>query len=291
MDAMKEQERQATEMVRPLFDRAAMARRGMELAPVYQAGKPYPHLAYQGLIPLDLLDAVRVECETAKPDPEVSETISTNNRRQIKNETSDIDLLGECTRHLLTQLNSAAFVDFLEELTGVHGLISDPHYYLAGLHETPHGGHGTIHSDFAYYPRLDLYHRLNVLIYLNAEWPESYGGQLELWSPDHKRAETVISPTFGTMVVFETGPKTYHGLPTPIAGPAGTVRRSLATYYYTTQAPRSARRGLRGAVRTPGDDWRVAMPTVTEFTHFALPRRAKVFVHRTKEKMVNRRSS
>lgn len=268
-----------------------MAQRGADLAAAYRAGKPYPHLVCRDLFAKDLLEAVREECEAVKADAEITDTISTNNRQQIKNETSDVDLLGGTTRHLLGQLNSAAFCDFLENLTGIHGLISDPHYHLAGLHETPRGGHGSIHSDFAYYARLDLYHRLNVLIYLNADWPESYGGQLELWSADHKKAETVIQPTFGTVVIFETGPKTYHGLPTPIGGPPGTVRRSIATYYYTAQSPWSARRGLRGAVRTPGDDWRVAVPTMTEFTHFALPRRAKVFVHKAKAKVVERRSS
>ena len=265
------------------FDRATLNRRARELASVYQHAKPFPHLAVCDLMPGALLEAVREECEQVHLDPPL---ITTSNRRQVKHETSDIERLGIYTRHLLGQLNSAPFVDFLEQVTGVRGLICDPHHHLAGLHETPQGGYGSIHSDFSYYPRLDVYHRLNVLIYLNADWPESYGGQLELWSADRSRAERIIQPTFGTVVLFETGPKTYHGLPTPIAGPPGTVRRSLANYYYTSHAPWSARRGLRGAVRRPGDDRRVAMPSATEFAHFALPRRAKVALRKAKRRVV-----
>jgi Rps23 Pro-64 3,4-dihydroxylase Tpa1-like proline 4-hydroxylase len=277
-----------------MFDREEFARRGAELAPVYRQGKPYPHLVIRDLIPASLLEAARDEFERPDTgedadDPEL--TTVTRNVQQIKNEISDIDRMGPYARHLLGQLNSAVFVDFLETLTGISGLISDPHYHLAGLHETPHGGHGSIHTDFAYYSRLDLYHRMNVLIYLNSEWPDSYGGQLELWDAKHQKAETVIAPTFGTVVIFETGPKTYHGLPNTVGGPPGTVRRSLAAYFYTANAPRSARRGLRGAVRRPGDGWRVAIPTLTEITHAGLPRSAKQLVHRTKSKIEQRRSS
>ena len=38
-----------------------------------------------------------------------------------------------------------------------------------------------IHADFNKHPTLDLDRRLNVLIYLNKNWKESYGGNLELW--------------------------------------------------------------------------------------------------------------
>lgn len=43
-------------------------------------------------------------------------------------------------RHLLSEFSGMAFIDFLESLTGVQGLIPDPHFRGAGLHLTLRGG-------------------------------------------------------------------------------------------------------------------------------------------------------
>ncbi len=76
--------------------------------------------------------------------------------------------------------------------------------------------------------------RLNVILYLNQDWPDEYGGHLELWDADMTHAVQRVAPVANRMVVFATSQTSYHGHPDLLAAPEGTFRRSLAWYFYTT---------------------------------------------------------
>jgi hypothetical protein len=86
------------------------------------------------------------------------------------------------------------------------------------------------------YPRLGLFRRVNVLLYLNPGWSRADGGALELFGPDLEHPVATIDPVFGRLVVFRTDDRSPHGFTRPVAD--GRYRRSLALYYYTaTEAP------------------------------------------------------
>ena len=110
---------------------------------------------------------------------------------------------------------------FLEELTGVSGLIPDPTHYWAGLHVNPPGAFQAIHRDFRVHPITGLFHRVNILIYLNSNWKSEYGGELELWKSDKSACERQVAPVAGKSVIFEAGPLAFHGIPEPIQLPYG----------------------------------------------------------------------
>jgi Rps23 Pro-64 3,4-dihydroxylase Tpa1-like proline 4-hydroxylase len=76
---------------------------------------------------------------------------------------------------------------------------------------------------------------LNLLLYLNPEWEDSWGGHIELWDKDVKNRLQSYRPSINRCVVFETSDISFHGV-APITQ-AGTVRRSFAAYYYTREAP------------------------------------------------------
>ena len=122
---------------------------------------------------------------------------------------------------------------FLEGLTGIEGLIPDPYFVGGGFHETKNGGHLSIHADFNYHKVLKLERRINVLIYLNKDWQEEFGGQLELWNSNMSEKVKTVSPVFNRAVVFNTTGESFHGQPEPIQHPEGISRRSIALYYYT----------------------------------------------------------
>lgn len=127
-------------------------------------------------------------------------------------------------------LNSTQIITLLEELTGVSGLVPDPHFRGGGLHRIQPGGHLAIHSDFNIHPVLKLKRKLNLLVYLNEKWEPEWNGALEFW--DHCMNERVaeVQPIFNRAVLFDTSTGNHHGHPDPIAGPK--ERWSLATYYY-----------------------------------------------------------
>ena len=58
-------------------------------------------------------------------------------------------------------------------LTGVGGLVPDPHLHGGGQHQIRPGGKLAIHADFNRHPKLNLDRRLNLLLYLNRGWRSS----------------------------------------------------------------------------------------------------------------------
>ena len=94
-----------------------------------------------------------------------------------------------------------------------------------------------MHADFNRYDQFNIDRRVNTFVYMNDDWPEEYGGHLELWSTDMKSCYQRILPTFGRFVVFSSTDFSYHGHPQKLAVPEGRARRSLALYYYTNGRP------------------------------------------------------
>ena len=140
--------------------------------------------------------------------------------------------------HLMRQMNSEPFLHFLQQLTGIdEQLIPDPHFYGGGMHQIRPGGVLKIHADFSKHEYTNLDRRINVLIYLNKDWREEYGGHLELWNSQMSACGQKILPLFNRMVVFSTTPTAYHGHPNPLACPPSRSRKSLALYYYTNGRP------------------------------------------------------
>ncbi|EJK65315.1 hypothetical protein THAOC_13837 [Thalassiosira oceanica] len=99
------------------------------------------------------------------------------------------------------------------------------------------GGFLNVHADFNKYEAYNLDRRVNTFVYMNEDWPDEYGGHLELWSKDMKSCHQKILPTFGRFVVFSSTDFSYHGHPQALAAPSDRQRRSLALYYYTNGRP------------------------------------------------------
>jgi Rps23 Pro-64 3,4-dihydroxylase Tpa1-like proline 4-hydroxylase len=99
------------------------------------------------------------------------------------------------------------------------------------------GGFLKVHVDFNRHPLLNLDRRLNLLVYLNEDWRDEYGGHLELWPADMSRCERRILPVFNRTVVFSTTDASFHGHPAPLACPEGMSRKSVSFYYYTNGRP------------------------------------------------------
>jgi hypothetical protein len=108
---------------------------------------------------------------------------------------------------------------------------------------------------------MDLERRVNVLIYLNDDWKDDYGGQLELWNEDMTEKRQSILPLAGRCVMFSTTGSSFHGNPNPIAHPDGKTRRSIALYYYTATWDETKTGRTTDFRRRPGStdktDWRV----------------------------------
>ncbi|MGB3511214.1 MAG: 2OG-Fe(II) oxygenase [Microcoleaceae cyanobacterium] len=199
----------------------------------YATAKPFPHVIIDNFLPEHILEEVLKEF----PQPGSIDWKSFSNKSEKKLASKQELQMGEATRLVLYQLNSSTFVDFLEKLTGIDGIISDPHFVGGGLHQIQPGGYLKLHADFNRHTRLKLDRRLNLLLYLNKDWEEEYGGYLQLWDTDMTRCEQKILPIFNRCVVFSTTDFSYHGHPDPLTCPEDRTRKSLALYYYSNGRP------------------------------------------------------
>lgn len=213
------------------FDAEQCAAAGVLRAEEYRANHPFPHIVLDDFLDPGFLRAVAAEF----PDKGNQECFMREQER-LKFQFRPDQCEGPLTRMLFAELNSRAFLSFLAGLTGIEGLIPDPYHAGAGLHETRRGGHLSIHADFPRHKEMGVIRRLNLLIYLNEDWQDDYGGALELWDKRMKAAVQRISPVFGRAVIFSTERDTFHGHPDPLLCPEDRSRRSIATYYYTAGA-------------------------------------------------------
>jgi len=199
----------------------------------YRSADPFPHVVLDDVFDAELLKQILGEFDAM----DRGQWHSTDKDLERKWSTEDIHHFGATTRAFIHQLNSGPFLTFLERLTGIQGLISDPHLRGGGLHEIRRDGALGVHADFNLYPRLNLWRRLNLLLYLNEDWDDAWGGDLELWDRTGKQRVRVVGPVFNRVVIFDTSNFSYHGHPHPLKCPPSRSRKSIALYYYTAQKP------------------------------------------------------
>jgi hypothetical protein len=204
-----------------------------EYKTAYATADPFPSIYFDDFFNKDALKGVLEEFPDLSKNPD----LKFNDANQIKLASKGEYRFGEKTKEFMHYLNSQPFLEFLSELTGIDNLIPDPFYDGGGCHQILPGGMLKIHADFNKHPRTKLDRRLNVLIYLNEDWKEEYGGQFELWDIDMKACRTSILPLFNRMAMFSTTSTSYHGNPNVVRCPEGRSRKSLALYYYTNGRP------------------------------------------------------
>lgn len=201
---------------------------GRSLAESYRNAHPFPHIVIDDFLDPDALRTVLADFPSS-----ANKQYFDRDQERLKYQFRPHEVSSGLVRNLFAELNSEAFLGFLEEMTGIEGLISDPYFDGGGLHETKRGGHLGVHADFNIHQQLKVERRLNLLVYLNEDWNEEYGGQLELWNRDMSECAIRVAPLFGRAVVFSTSLDSFHGHPDPLNCPPERSRRSIATYYYS----------------------------------------------------------
>jgi hypothetical protein len=131
-----------------------------------------------------------------------------------------------------------AFLDWLGTLVEISRLVYDRDYIGGGTNETWRSLIRTLISisTLAAPPS-----PANLIVFLNPEWHQSWGGCLELesdpWRPKSEGPRQGSLPLANRCVVFETTESSWYGF-SRIQLPAGRrkgSRRSIAVYFYTRQ--------------------------------------------------------
>jgi len=203
------------------------------LSSAYRSAIPFPNLILDNLFSDEFLDRVVAEIRPLGGP----EWLQENDDHLKQFNLRSAVYLGETGSQLVAFLHSAKFLYFLSEVTGIWELLPDPYLQGGGYHLIPPGGSFDVHVDRNTAYATGLTRRLSLLIYLNKDWKHEYGGQLELWSKDGKRCETVIEPVFNRTMIFEITDQNYHGVPATVACPEGRSRNAFVVYYHTVGFP------------------------------------------------------
>jgi Rps23 Pro-64 3,4-dihydroxylase Tpa1-like proline 4-hydroxylase len=201
----------------------------------FQNAKPVPWFKIDNFLRQDFAD----RCLSAFPTYEQVQTMGktfSNINEKGKFQVTDSTKFPDPLASLNELLASRDFLELMEYVTGMPSLLADEQLVGGGLHSTGPRGHLDVHLDFNYIKERDLHRRLNILVYLNKDWQQDWGGEFELWDEDVQVCHQKFLPIFNRCVVFNTNDVSFHGV-NAVKCPPGESRKSFAAYYYTKEAP------------------------------------------------------
>jgi hypothetical protein len=198
----------------------------------FRENQPYPHLRFTGFLDPYLAAEMARDFPGLQTDAWTRYKHQNENKLGLAKRSLFPPLLGE----VVDELNSPDFVQWLSKLTGIPGLVADDSLEGGGLHQSGPGGFLNIHTDFS----MHHYHkhwrrRINLILYLNPNWQEQWGGAIELWDRNVRQCVTKVPPLLNEALIFQTDDISYHGFPEPLRCPDGESRKSVALYYYTLE--------------------------------------------------------
>lgn len=196
-----------------------------ELRITYLTNKPFSHLIIDSFCNEEKLIALRAQI------PELNNKSRDYMFANNKFEKSNYMELGPLFDELYKDLRSDRFNDFLSFISA-KTIFVDPKNHGGGLHQGKKNSFLDMHLDFNYHPiNKNWYREMNLLLYLNKDWKEEYGGELKI--EDLRSGEKGEIPVpFNRLIIQECGPHTLHGYDMT-SFPDGNFRTSIATYAYS----------------------------------------------------------
>jgi len=214
----------------------------------YQEQFPYPFMYFDGLFDSNLIDDINKEIDVG--DFKLDEREIDSVEIKTRSDFSDNESIPKYSKIIFEILNGGKFLEIVTSLTGIKGLISDPYYDGGGINITKNNGTLAVHVDGTTQHRMNLCRRINAILFLNDNWDENWNGFHEQWVYTNKklapfdenqqwRCVRKIRPKKNRLVIFTTNDHSWHGHAGVLKVPDAVERRSLITYYYTSDRPGS----------------------------------------------------
>jgi hypothetical protein len=243
---------QAVQAPARLFPYERWASALSDLARQYRENTPCPHI----LLPDFLEPEIALAMAREFPRPTSDAWTQYKHANENKLGMPKRELFPATLREVTDELNSPEFVAWVSQLTGIPNLIADPMLEGGGLHQSGPGGYLNVHTDFSMHHFQTTWHRrVNLILYLNPSWQQSWGGAIELWERKMVRCAAKYPPLLNHALIFTTDERSLHGFPDPLTCPEGQTRKSLALYYYTVEPDRKFTGHSTDYFARPQDGW------------------------------------
>ncbi|HUQ64387.1 MAG TPA: 2OG-Fe(II) oxygenase [Acidimicrobiales bacterium] len=196
-----------------------------QLRQSFQNAEPFPLLVLDDFLDPNLADTLLEEFPAIDQMPKSRDYVFGN-----KHELSSVEQQGSAGARFYQAMLSDQFQTFLQEATGFDVFV-DPMFFGGGFHQGGDGSFLDMHVDFNLHPQHKTWFRtLNILLYLNKDWKDDYGGDLLVKNAPDAQTRS-IAPLFNRSVIMLTDDHTYHGY-RKMSLPDGVTRKSIATYAY-----------------------------------------------------------
>lgn len=197
------------------------------LKATFNDAKPYKYVVIDAFLRPDSVEHLLKSITAPDPKQKSSDYLFAKNKFENPGFAQQSDVLAEIRDELL----SPRFAKVLSDIYGKE-LFVDPMFVGGGIHQGGAGSFLDMHADFNRHPaNADWLREINILLYLNKDYKEEYGGHLEMeHAHTHERGR--VAPMLNRLVLMQTNDYTLHGYK-PINFPSGTYRTSLAAYAYS----------------------------------------------------------
>ena len=159
------------------------------------------------------------------------------NLKQKKSTLADISNSSSVLKNFYSIIHGKSFIKELSEITGIKNLKPDETLYAGGLTIMKKDDYLNPHIDNSHNSNKTMYRRLNLLFYLNHNWKNIFGGNLELWDKKVTQKKTIISK-FNRLVIMETNKNSYHSVNKV---KTKKLRYCVSTYYFSKQSPNNTK--------------------------------------------------
>ena len=199
----------------------------------YKESYPFNHIVIDNFVKEEYLERIVSEVQVLSPE-NAYYRVTQKNSLEYNKFAFNTDV-GPTVSALFRELVSESFIASIERLTKITDIVpNDLSLKGAGVHKIKKDGYLAVHTDFNTYSHPQhgkLDRRINILIYLNPVWEESYKGHL--WLCTSSEPVKKILPVLNRCVIFDTTSNSFHGHPERLCVPEGMFRSSIACYYYT----------------------------------------------------------